>query len=193
MAKLRGCGWLGATIRTAFTTGEGLKALLCWTLVGSANLLFIGILWLIWLAPLLVPPERRKSWQPESWGGSTDPSGRPVWGEGGKGLLIFLENGRYSSQLMRADLPKFGSGSRLQGSPEENKAVVQGSVSRFGAYTVDEGKKAFTIKWEAHTFPKLTGQSQTRSFAITGDELRIQNPGPTAGGPPSELVYRRDK
>jgi hypothetical protein len=111
-------------------------------------------------------------------GGSTDQSGRPVWGEGAKGLLIFLENGRYSSQLMRADLPKFGSGSRLQGSPEENKAVVQGSVSSFGTYTVHEDKKAFTIKWEAHTFPNLTGQSQTRSFAITGEELRIQNPGP---------------
>jgi Lipocalin-like domain len=126
-------------------------------------------------------------------GGSTDSSGRPVWGEGAKGLLIFLENGRYSSQLMRGDLPKFGSGSRLQGTPEENKAIVQGSVSSYGTYTVDEGKKAFTIKWEAHTFPNMTDQSQTRSFAITGDELRIQNPGPTAGGPPSELVYRRDK
>ena len=126
-------------------------------------------------------------------GGSTDPSGRPVWGEGTKGLLIFLENGRYSSQLMRSDLPKFGSGSRLQGSPEENKAVVQGSVSSFGTFTVDEGKRAFTIQWEAHTFPNLTGQSQTRSSTITGDELRIQNPGPTAGGPPSELVYKRDK
>ena len=63
-------------------------------------------------------------------GGSTHPSGRPVWGEGTKGLLIFLENGRYPSQLMRSDLPKFGSGSRLQGSPEENKrfkAMYQGS------------------------------------------------------------------
>lgn len=126
-------------------------------------------------------------------GGSTDLSGRPVWGQGTKGLLIFLENGRYSSQLMRADLPKFGSGSRLQGTPEENKAIVQGTVSSFGTYTVDEGKKAFTIKWEAHSFPNMLGQSQTRSFTITGDELRIQNPGPTAGGPPSELVYRRDK
>jgi hypothetical protein len=126
-------------------------------------------------------------------GGSTDPSGRPVWGEGAKGLLIFLENGRYSSQLMRADLPRFGSGSRLQGTPDENKAIVQGTVSSFGTYTVDEGKKAFTIKWEAHSFPNMMGQSQTRSFTIAGDELRIQNPGPTAGGPPSELVYRRDK
>jgi len=42
---------------------------------------------------------------------------------------------------MRADLPKFGSGSRLQGTPDENKAIVQGTVSSFGTYTVDEGKK----------------------------------------------------
>jgi Lipocalin-like domain len=124
-------------------------------------------------------------------GGSTDSSGRPVWGEGARGLLIFLENGRYSSQLMRADLPKFTVASRLQGTPEENKAIVQGTVSSFGTYTIDESKKAFTIQWEAHTFPNMTGQSQTRSSTVTGDELRIQNPGPTAGGPPSELVYRR--
>jgi hypothetical protein len=47
-----------------------------------------------------------------------------VWGDNPKGLLIFLENGRYSSHLMRGDLPKFASGSRSQGTPEENKAIV---------------------------------------------------------------------
>jgi hypothetical protein len=126
-------------------------------------------------------------------GGAKLPDGRSVWGDNPKGLLIFMENGRYSSQIMRSDLPKFASGNRLQGTPEENKAVVQGSVSSFGTYTVSEDGKTFTARWEAHTFPNLTGQSQTRSFTISGDELRIGNPAPTAGGPPSELIYRRDK
>jgi hypothetical protein len=126
-------------------------------------------------------------------GGAKLPDGRSVWGDNPKGLLIFTENGRYSSQIMRSDLPKFASGNRLQGTPEENKAVVQGSVSSFGTYTVSEDGKTFTVRWEAHTFPNLTGQSQTRSFTISGDELRIGNPAPTAGGPPSELIYRRDK
>ena len=126
-------------------------------------------------------------------GGSKLPDGRPVWGDNPKGLLIFMENGRYSSHLMRGDLPKFASGSRIEGTPEENKAIVHGSIASFGTYTVDEGNKTFTIRWEANTFPNMTGQTQTRSFTINGDELRIANPAPTAGGPPSELVYRRDK
>jgi hypothetical protein len=126
-------------------------------------------------------------------GGAKLPDGRPVWGDNPKGLLIFLENGRYSSQLMRSDLPKFAAGNRLQGTPEENKAVVQGSISSFGTYTVDEQGKTFTVRWEANTFPNQMGQSQTRSFTIGGDELRISNPAPSAGGPPSELIYRRDK
>jgi hypothetical protein len=126
-------------------------------------------------------------------GGSKLPDGKPVWGNDPKGLLIFMENGRYSSLLMRGDLPKFVSGSRIQGTPEENAAIVRGSIASFGTYTVDEGKKTFTIRWEANTFPNSTGQTQTRAFTINGDELRIANPAPTVGGPPSELVYRRDK
>lgn len=126
-------------------------------------------------------------------GGAKLPDGKSVWGENPKGLLIFTENGRYSSQILRSDLPKFASGNRLQGTPEENKAIVQGSIASYGTYTVDEAGKTFTVKWEGHTFPNLLGQSQTRSFTISGDELRIGNPAPTAGGPPSELVYKRDK
>jgi hypothetical protein len=126
-------------------------------------------------------------------GGAKLPDGKSVWGDNPKGLLIFTENGRYSSQIMRSDLPKFASGNRLQGTPEENKAIVQGSVASFGTYTVDEQGKTFTVRWEANTFPNQMGQSQTRSFTISGDELRISNPAPSAGGPPSELIYRRDK
>jgi hypothetical protein len=58
-----------------------------------------------------------------------------------KGLLIFTENGYFSSQIVRSDLPKFASNNRAQGTPEENKAVVQGSSSTFGTYTVNETKK----------------------------------------------------
>ena len=121
------------------------------------------------------------------------PDGSPVWGENPKGILIFMENGRYVSQIIRSDLPKFASGNRLQGTPEENKAVVHGSVASFGTYTLDDSKRSFTVRWEADTFPNRADQTQTRTFSINGDELRIQNPSPTAGGPASELVYRRDK
>jgi Lipocalin-like domain len=119
--------------------------------------------------------------------------GSPFWGANPKGLVIFTANGRYSTHLMRSDRPKFSANSRTKGTPEENKAAVLGNISSFGTYTVDEDKKTFTIRFEGSTYPNLEGTVQTRPFEIVGDELRVTNPAPTAGGPPSHIVYRRDK
>jgi hypothetical protein len=119
--------------------------------------------------------------------------GSPFWGANPKGLVIFTANGRYSTHLMRSDRPKFSANSRTKGTPEENKAAVLGNISSFGTYTVDEDKKTFTIRFEGSTYPNLEGTVQARPFEIVGDELRVTNPAPTAGGPPSHIVYRRDK
>src|ERR1700756_6054055 len=59
-----------------------------------------------------------------------------AFGPNPKGLLIFDPNGRYSLQLMRADLPKYASNNRIQGTPAEYKATVEGSISYFGTYAV---------------------------------------------------------
>jgi hypothetical protein len=120
------------------------------------------------------------------------PDGTPAWGSNPKGLLIFTQNGYYSSQIVRSDLPKFASNSRAKGTPEENKAVVLGSISTFGTYTVDETKKTFTIKFEGSSFPNRVGTEQTRPFTIAGDELKVTNPATTVGGT-SEIVYKRAK
>jgi len=50
------------------------------------------------------------------------PDGSPTWGANPKGLLIFTDNGRYSSIIMRSDIPKFAANNRVQGTPEESKA-----------------------------------------------------------------------
>ena len=81
--------------------------------------------------------------------------GGPAWGANPKGLLIFAENGRYSSHLMRSDRPKFGANNRAKGTPEEYRAATVGNVSSFGAYTVDEAKKTFTIRFEGSSYPNL--------------------------------------
>jgi len=121
------------------------------------------------------------------------PDGSPAWGANPIGLIIFTDNGRYSSQLMRSDLPKFASDSRVKGTPEEYKAVMQGSISSFGTYTVNEANKTLTIRYEGSTFPNRKGAEDTRPFAIQGDELHITNPAPSTGGGTSQLVYRRAK
>ena len=120
------------------------------------------------------------------------PDGSPAWGTNPKGLLIFTENGYFSSQIVRSDLPKFASNNRAQGTPEENKAVVQGSISTFGTYTVDETKKTYTLKFEGSSFPNRAETEQTRAFTIAADELKVTNPSTSVGGS-SELVYKRAK
>ncbi len=90
--------------------------------------------------------------------------GTPAWGNNPVGLAIFTDNGCYSVQLMRSDLPKFASNSRTNGTPEEYKAVVNGSIASFGTYTVNEANKIFTIHYEGSTFPKPKGTEETRPF-----------------------------
>jgi hypothetical protein len=120
------------------------------------------------------------------------PDGSPTWGANPKGLLIFADNGAYSSIIVRADIPKFAANNRLQGTPEENKAAVHGAIGSFGKYTVDEANKSFTVRWEASTYPNNTGAEQPRPFVISGDDLKIINPASSAGGQ-TELLYKRAK
>lgn len=121
------------------------------------------------------------------------PDGSPMWGSKPKGLLTFTENGRYSSLIMRSDRPKYASNNRMKGTPEEHRATAQASIATFGTYTINEASKSFTVRFEGSTYPNLEGTEQTRPVTITGDELKIRNPSPTAGGPPTELTYRRAK
>src|SRR3979409_2277683 len=51
-----------------------------------------------------------------------------------KGSIIFETNGRFSAILMRNDLAKYASNSRIQGTPAEYKGTVDGSLAYFGTY-----------------------------------------------------------
>ena len=121
------------------------------------------------------------------------PDGNPVWGSNPKGLTIFTESGHYSSHVLRADRPNFVAKSRMQGTPEENKAAVQGGIASFGTYTVNEANQTFTIRFQGSSYPNQEGTEQTRPFKISGEELTVTNPAPSAGGAPSQIVYRRAK
>ena len=89
------------------------------------------------------------------------------------GVLTFGSDGRLSLQWMRSDLPKFASNDRQNGTPEENKAIVQGSLSYFGTYTVDDAAKTMVIHIEGCSFPNWNGKDQKRSFALARDELTL--------------------
>ncbi|MGD0023765.1 MAG: lipocalin-like domain-containing protein [Xanthobacteraceae bacterium] len=93
---------------------------------------------------------------------------------------------------MRSDLPKFDTNNRATGTADENKAVVQGSIAFFGAYSVNEADNSYTVQVEGATFPNWTGTAQKRGFSISGDELTIINAGGSSGGS-NELKLKRVK
>ena len=121
------------------------------------------------------------------------PDGSPLWGTSPKGLLIFTENGRFSSHIVRSDRKKFASNNRLQGTADDNKATAQATISGFGTYSVNEAAKTYTLRYEGSSYPNQEGTESIRPAMLTGDELKVTNPSPTIGGSPTELLYRRAK
>ena len=59
-----------------------------------------------------------------------------IFGSNPKGLYVFTNNGHFAIVNVRPDLPKFASNNRNEGTTEENKAIVQGSIALFGTYSV---------------------------------------------------------
>jgi hypothetical protein len=51
------------------------------------------------------------------------------YGPNPKGTMMVDANGRFSITVLRSDLPKFVSNNRITATPDENKAIVQGSIA----------------------------------------------------------------
>jgi lipocalin-like protein len=123
----------------------------------------------------------------------TDAAGKtsPTFGENARAMMVLTPEGRYSIVVMRSSLPKFASNSRLNGTPDEYKAVVQGTIAHFGRYTIDEKDQTITFHVEASTFPNWDGQPQRRPFTVSGDEFRYKVPAPSTGSGSSETIWKR--
>jgi hypothetical protein len=107
------------------------------------------------------------------------------------GMIVFTGDGHYSSLNTRPDLPKFASSNRMQGTAEENKAIVQGSLASFGSYSVSPDGKVLTMKIEGSTWPSWVGVEQKRTLTVAGDDMKYTLA--TSIGGTSELRYKRVK
>ncbi len=121
-----------------------------------------------------------------------DGSRVPMYSPNPQGLASFDSNGRYMVLVARPDQPKFASNNRMEGTPEENQAVVQGSIAHFGRYTVNEADQTITFHIETSTFPNWNGAEQKRPFTVTGDQLKWTTPAASGGGS-GEVVLKRAK
>lgn len=122
----------------------------------------------------------------EQNGVKSDPYGSPPLG-----MLIFDADGHYGLVLSRNDIPKFAS-TRTNGTPEENKAVVQGTIAHFGRYAVNESDKIITFKIDISSFPNWNKTEQKRTFSVNGDELSYTVPSFSGGGT-AVSVWKRAK
>lgn len=120
-----------------------------------------------------------------------DGSRVPLFGPNPHGLAMFDGTGRYMLLTARADLPKFASNNRAEGTPEDYKAVVQGSIAHFGRYTVNEADKTITFHIDTSSFPNWNGAEQKRPITLTGDELRWRTAASSGGT--AEVVLTRAK
>jgi hypothetical protein len=113
----------------------------------------------------------------------TGPDGRKTepFGPNPNSILVFHANGRFVAVNTRPDLPKFASNNRMQGTAEENKAIVQGSIALFGTYSVVD--KVIIQKVEGSTWPSWTGTEQKRPIiSFSGDDMKLSTPVASVGG-----------
>jgi hypothetical protein len=115
------------------------------------------------------------------------------YGENPKGMLVFDERSNYAIQIYKAVRPKIASGDKNVCTPEESAALIQGSNSHFGKYTVDEAKHTITFKVDHASFPNWEGTDQERTYIYTGNEIRYVVTHTTQGGKAvvAEVVWRR--
>jgi hypothetical protein len=134
------------------------------------------------------------TWTLATWE-QTRPDGSKLqrFGANPKGIHVFDANGRTYILFSRPDLPKIASNNPSTPTPEEAKAIVDGSISYFGTYTVDEASKVITVKVEASTFANQVGVDQKRTISsLSADELKMVNTTVLSGGQIS-YVFKRAK
>jgi hypothetical protein len=112
------------------------------------------------------------------------------FGPSPKGQIIFTADGHFSQVHVSSGLPKIAGNNRLNGTDADNKAIVQGTLSFFGTYSVDEEKKTVTFNIVASTYPNAEGTTQTRTIdKLTADEFVNTNRGAARDGPAAAANY----
>ena len=105
-----------------------------------------------------------------------DPDGRnlPAYGPAPQSLLVFTADMHVIEVMTDSTIPKFASKARGQGTAEENRAAMAGSIGWFGTYTVDENGELSGDTVEGSTFPNWVGDIRTRKdlqFVMDGDRI----------------------
>jgi hypothetical protein len=90
------------------------------------------------------------------------------------GMLILTEDLHFSVIVHNPDIPKFASGDRANGTPEEYKIAVTNSLGVYGTYTIDDHGDFLEQHVIGSTFQNMNGSSRGRNELtekVEGDKM----------------------
>ena len=71
------------------------------------------------------------------WADAIPPRDEPIFGPRPQGILLLSADGQYSEIIVNPDHPKFKGDSRMA-APKGSRLTVEGTLTRFGAWSVGE-------------------------------------------------------
>jgi hypothetical protein len=98
------------------------------------------------------------------------------------GIIVFTAGGRFSFIECDPALVKIAANNRNGGTADENKTIVQRSLSYYGTYKDDPTNKAVTMRIFGGSYANWKGTDQVRTYTLVGDTLTLNNPNATVGG-----------
>jgi hypothetical protein len=161
--------------------------------VVTASALIFGVFLPGQEAVAQIPKELVGTWTMVSITIEKDGKKTDLFGPNPQGRLIRDADGHVAFMVTRADLPKFASNNRAGGTPDENEAVVQGSIFYFGRSSVNEADKTITTHIEVCSFPNWIGTERKTTYTVNGDELDTTTSGSSVGEGTVHVVYKRAK
>lgn len=134
-------------------------------------------------------------WKPRSIQANHNGQTSTPFGPRPDGLLVFAENLHFVEVINNPEVPKFAAGGRQDGTAEENKAAVAGSLGLYGTYTVDADGNFTGNHVDGATFPNWIGNNRSRDQlveVVDGDTM-TETFHDTAGGVVVSIVWQRVK
>lgn len=111
------------------------------------------------------------------------------YGASPKGIAFFDAGGRYIITVMRSDRTKYASNALWHGTPQEEKETADGTITYFGAYSINEADSSIAIHVEGSSFPNWNGTDQKRFVTLASDQLTLTVRPPT--GDVVDVIWKR--
>lgn len=112
------------------------------------------------------------------------------YGAAPHGITVFTKEGSYVVEIFGTMRPKFASGDRAKGTPEEYKEAALSQSCHFGTYSLDISKGTISFNIERASYANWDETTQVRSFTIKGDTLSWWVPARADGSIPMSVFKR---